>query len=125
MLKEAEIEEINHAQGRILFALWKRDEVPITELAKETLLHKSTLTKMLDRLERSGHIVRAPSAGDRRITVIKLTDKNRRLQEKYDKVSDDMGSIYYRGFSQSEIQQLDLLLSRVLDNLVTYAGQNQ
>ena len=36
LLKEAEIDDINPAQGRILFALWKQDSVPITELAKET-----------------------------------------------------------------------------------------
>lgn len=125
LLKEAEIEDINPAQGRILFALWKKDEVPITEIARETLLHKSTLTKMLDRLEKSGHILREPSIEDRRITVIKLTEKNRRLQEKYDKVSEDMRRIYYKGFSQSEIQQLDHLLSRVLDNLVEHTGQER
>ena len=123
LLKEAEIEDINPAQGRILFALWKKDKVPITELAKETLLHKSTLTKMLDRLEQSGHILRESSSEDRRIIVIKLTEKNRRLRKKYDKVSEEMRRIYYKGFSQPEIQKLDSLLNRVLDNLVEHTGQ--
>lgn len=118
LLKDAEIDDINPAQGRILFALWKQDNIPITELSKETQLHKSTLTKMLDRLEGSGHLTREQMPGDRRTTLIQLTDKNRRLKEKYEKISDEMRQIYYKGFSTEEITQLNQLLTKVLDNLI-------
>jgi len=122
LLKEAGIGEINPAQGRILFALWKRDDVPITELARETLLHKSTLTKMLDHLEASGHIQRVQPPEDRRATNIRLTEKNRRLKAKYDAVSNEMRAIYYRGFSEEEVAWLGDLLGRVLENLTAEAG---
>jgi DNA-binding MarR family transcriptional regulator len=122
LLKEAEIGEINPAQGRILFALWKKDDIPITELANETLLHKSTLTKMLDTLEESGHIHRIYSPENRRTIHIQLTEKNRRLKAKYDAVSEQMRTIYYRGFTEDEVDQLGVLLGRVLDNLVEEAG---
>ena len=49
-LKKHHIHDINPAQGRILFALWKNDGLSIIDLAKETGLSKSTLTSMLDRL---------------------------------------------------------------------------
>lgn len=123
LLRDAGIEEINPAQGRILFALWKRDDVPITELARETLLHKSTLTKMLDHLETSGHISRVQPPGDRRATHIRLTEKNRRLKAKYDAVSNEMRVIYYQGFTDEEIALLGTLLERVLDNLMEQAGE--
>jgi DNA-binding MarR family transcriptional regulator len=64
--------EFNSAQGRILFVLWKGDGIPITELAEETMLGKSTLTSMLDRLEEAGHIRRERSPEDRRVTLIRL-----------------------------------------------------
>jgi len=121
LLKDAGISDIDPAQGRILFALWKKDNVPITELARETLLHKSTLTKMLDRLEESEHLKRKQMPGDRRTILVELTEKNRRLKEKYDEVSDEMGRIYYRGCSAEEVTRLNQLLTRVLDNLVEYA----
>ena len=54
-LKEYNI-EINPAQGRMMFVLWREGEIPINELAKKTSLGKSTLTSMLDRLEASGFI---------------------------------------------------------------------
>jgi len=125
LLKEAGVDEINPAQGRILFALWKKDDVPITELAKETMLHKSTLTKMLDTLEEAGHIAREASPTDRRTIHIKLTDMNRQLRRRYDEVSEEMRRIYYRGFTQPEIEQLGDLLTRVLGNLVEYTGEEE
>ena len=51
-LKSSEI-EINPAQGRIMFALWKQDGISIQELAKKTQLGNSTLTSMLDLMRRS------------------------------------------------------------------------
>lgn len=120
LLKEAEIQDINPAQGRILFTLWEKDMIPISELAEKTQLHKATLTKMLDRLEEQEHIKREPSTEDRRITLIKVTEKNRSLQSQYDGVSEEMRSIYYRGFTGSEIKKLDGLLTRILGNLIAY-----
>ena len=122
LLKEEGIGEINPAQGRILFALWKRDDVPIKDLAKETLLHKSTLTKMLDTLEESGHIQRVYPQDNRRTVHIRLTEKNKRLRGKYEDVSEQMRTVYYRGFTGEEIDQLSALLERVLENLVEEAG---
>ena len=57
LLKKHQI-EINPAQGRIMFVLWRNDNIPIQELAKKTSLSKTTLTSMLDRLEIMGYIVR-------------------------------------------------------------------
>ena len=54
MLKDHGVNEINPAQGRILFVLWCHDGISINELAKETSLGKSTMTSMLDRLEQMG-----------------------------------------------------------------------
>lgn len=123
LLRDAEIEDINPAQGRILFALWKQDNVPITELAKETQLHKSTLTKMLDRLEDSGHLTRKQMPGDRRTTLVRLTEKDKRLKEKYEKTSEEMRQIYYRGFAEDEVTLLNELLVKVLDNLIGYTEE--
>ena len=74
-LKKHKIDEINPAQGRILFALWKGDGVPIRDLAERTQLKKSTLTSMLDRLEDDGYIIRSSSSDDRRQILIFLTAK--------------------------------------------------
>jgi DNA-binding MarR family transcriptional regulator len=118
-LKEYNI-EINPAQGRIMFVLWREDEIPINELAQKTSLGKSTLTSMLDRLEESGFIVRVPSKNDRRKILIKRTEKDKSFQNLYVKVSKDMTKLYYKGFSREEIDKFEQYLMRIFDNLITY-----
>jgi DNA-binding MarR family transcriptional regulator len=117
ILKKAGISEINPAQGRILFALWKKDEIPITKLARKTLLSKSTLTSMLDRLEEAGFIIRIPSKKDRRTILIKRTEKDKRFESKYVQVSDEMTNLFYKGFASEEIDTFEEYLKRVLANL--------
>jgi len=123
ILKENGIDQINPAQGRILFVLWKKDEIPISELAKETQLSKSTLTSMLDRLEKAGHITRIRSEKDRRTILLKLTEKDKSLQKVYNKVSDEMTKIFYREFSQEEIDEFEGYLKRILTNLIQNQAQ--
>lgn len=117
ILKEWGIDQINPAQGRILFALWKKDEIPIRELAKQTQLSKSTLTSMLDRLEKTGHITRVRPREDRRTILIELTEKDKSLQRVYGNVSDEMTKIFYAEFSKEEIDEFERYLERILANL--------
>ena len=115
-LKDSQI-DINHAQGRIIFALWKNDQIPINDLAKETSLSKSTLTTMLERLEKSGHIIRKQSEVDKRIMIVCLTQKSSSLRNDYQKISTDMTDLFYKGFTDDEISQFELSLKKILKNL--------
>jgi DNA-binding MarR family transcriptional regulator len=116
-LKEHGIEEINPAQGRILFVLWREDGIPINELARRTALEKSTLTTMLDRLEASGYLERVRSAEDRRAIFVRRTEKDRAGQRAYTAVSEQMNRLFYAGFSEEEIDRFEATLRRVLENL--------
>jgi DNA-binding MarR family transcriptional regulator len=117
LLKEG-IGEINSAQGRILFALWEEDGIPITTLSKRTMLERSTLTGMLDRLERDGFIVREASPEDRRVLLIRRTEKDRGFQQKYLEVSDRMCTVFYRGMTEEAIGRFEADLARILDNCI-------
>ncbi len=119
-LKEHNISEINPAQGRILFVLWENDGIPIRSLAEKTMLEKSTMTSMLDRLEAMGYIKRVPSGEDRREILIWRTEKDKAFQKLYSEVSDDMTKLFYRGLSEQEIDRLEAGLRKVLDNIVSY-----
>lgn len=116
-LKDYELNHFNPAQGRILFVLWQNDGIPIRELAKQTALEKSTLTSMLDRLEQAGYLKRTPSKEDRRQILIELTGKSRELKLKYEAVSEEMISLFYRGFSEAEIMVFENCLVRIFENL--------
>jgi MarR family transcriptional regulator, organic hydroperoxide resistance regulator len=116
LLRDADI-EINPAQGRILFVLWRNDGIMIQELAKQTSLGKSTLTSMLDRLEEAGFIQRVRSTEDRRQILIQRTEKDKTFQKAYETVSNQMKELFYRGFSEKEIARFEDYLNRILTNL--------
>jgi len=119
ILKQHNI-EINSAQGRIMFVLWQNDGISINELAEKTHLKKSTLTSMLDRLEKMGYIKRQRSKKDRRKILIKRTKKDRTMEKKYVEVSQQMTKLYYKGFSKSQIVSFENDLERILNNLTEF-----
>lgn len=117
LLAAHNISEFNGAQGRILFVLWEKDGIPISELARKTGLAKTTLTSMLDRMENRKLIERIHSSADRRSVKIRLTETAMGLQEHYRQVSEEMNQIFYKGFSNDEICALEAGLRKVLTNL--------
>lgn len=126
LLKEHGVDQINPAQGRIMFVLWREDGIPIHELARRTRLGKSTLTSMLDRLERAGMLERTADPDDRRRILIRRTMKDKALEKLYVQVSEEMTGIWYRGFTDQQILVLERDLQRILDNLTDYeAGKRQ
>lgn len=118
ILKEEGIDEFNGAQGRILFILWKEDGLSITELSRRTGLAKPTLTAMLDRMEQQHTVLRVPSPSDRRQIRIYLTETSKQSKEHYAQASEKMNRIFYRGFTEAEINQLEIQLKRILNNLM-------
>lgn len=119
-LKEHGIDEINPAQGRIMFVLRREDGISINELAKRTSLKKSTLTSMLDRLEATGHLERVPSRRDRRQILIKRTEKDRSLEGVYVAASREMTKLFYHGFTAAEVRRFEKDLQRILENLTAF-----
>ena len=117
MLSEADVDAFNGAQGRILYILWQKDGLTISQISAQTSLANTTLTSMLDRMEQSGLINRSPSPTDRRALLIHLTDKAKSLQQDYDRISQQMNELYYLGFTDAEILQFEGYLTRILNNL--------
>ncbi len=123
-LKKNKLNELNPAQGRIMFVLWNKNSLPIHELSKETQLSKSTLTSMLDRLEEAGYIRRSPSKKDRRKIIINLIKVDKEFEQNYINVSNEMLNLFYNGFSEKEIDRFESFLKRVLNNLVEFEEKN-
>ena len=116
------IDAFNGAQGRILYALWQEDGVPIKTVSEKCGLAITSLTTMLERMEKSGLIRREQDQQDKRKTLLRktllyLTEKAHKLKVDYDDVSAGMGRIYYKGFSENEIVQFESYLERIQKNL--------
>lgn len=124
-LKDAGINDLNNAQGRIIFSLWQEDNITVTELARRVALGKTTLTSMLDRLEQSGHIIRNADKADRRTVHVALTSKSKALENLYSAASAEMTALFYRGFSEEQVDEFEDSLKRILTNLVEYEQKHK
>lgn len=117
LLKEKNIDEFNGSQGVILYSLWNNKELTIKEIGKITGLAKTSLTSMLDRMEEKGLIRRKDNSKDKRSIKIMLTDKAKELEKDYNDISNKMSNIFYKNFSDKEIDEIEKYLERIISNL--------
>lgn len=110
------LEDLAGARGRVIFALWNEDNIPIKNLVEKTSFDKATLTGIIDRLERDGYVKRIPSPGDKRSTLISRTGKDEIFKSKIPEVSDQQNKLFYKGFSVKEIKDFENYLKRILQN---------
>ena len=73
---------------------------------------------MLDRLEKAKLVCRNYDTKDRRKIKITLTEKAKMLNDEYNRVSMQMNKIFYKNFTDDEIIQFEILLNKVLKNLI-------
>lgn len=125
LLQNCGVEDFNGPQGNILYVLWQKDSIPIVEIAEKTGLAKNTLTVMLDRMEESGLVFRKQSEDDRRKALICLTEKARGLEKDYNLVSQQMNDLFFRNFSEKEIEELEKYLDRIMENLLLAEKENR
>lgn len=73
---------INLAQSFIIFSLLERDGSTLTEIGVKAHIENSSLTTMVDKLEKAGLVERRLDSTDRRVIRVFLTDKGRELGTK-------------------------------------------
>ena len=106
-------------QGKILTILWKQELgcATATDIALATGLANNTLTSMVKKLEEQGLITIQPCTQDKRKKYISLTDLGWAQKEIGDRVSKELGEIFYQGFSDQEIREFEAYQERIISNL--------
>jgi len=70
-----------HAQGMILFCLWREDGLTQQLLAERLHIATSTVSNTLKRMERDGWVKRHRDEQDQRIVRVCLTERSRQLKK--------------------------------------------
>lgn len=106
-------------QGKILSVLWSRadGQATATDIALATGLANNTLTSMVKKLVQQGLVTIQPRQDDKRKKFIVLTELGWSQKEIGDKVSAELGEIFYQGFSDEEIQAFEAFQERIVANL--------
>lgn len=117
ILQKKNIETFNGAQGKILYVLWQYGKMTATEISEKSGLAKTTLTAMLARMRGQGLISTEENPADGRSAIVSLTSKADLLKEEYDAVTREIEAIYYKGFTDEEVELFESCLKRILKNL--------
>ena len=70
---------VTTAQYGVLLHLMQGESLSLTDLSGLIFRSNSTLTSLIDRMERDGLVARAAHARDRRVTTVELTPKGKGL----------------------------------------------
>lgn len=73
---------VTMTQSFILFSLLENDGSTLSEIGLRAQIDNSSLTTMVDKLEKEGLVERRLSTQDRRVVTLYLTDKGRKLAQK-------------------------------------------
>jgi DNA-binding MarR family transcriptional regulator len=88
-------------------------DLSLSELSDRIRAQNSTVTGIIDRMEREELVVRARSTEDRRVVHIKLTDKGRRIAKEIDIEPMEIFRAALEGLSASETRELMKILTKV------------
>ena len=106
-------------QGKILTVLWQKEDgrATATDIALASGLANNTLTSMIKKLVDQGLVTIEQSDQDKRKKFVVLTELGWEQKEIGDRVSKELGEIFYQGFSDHEIQEFEEYQERIISNL--------
>ncbi|SNT02394.1 DNA-binding transcriptional regulator, MarR family [Streptosporangium subroseum] len=104
-------------QERVMAALWDNGPQSQNALAKIVGIDVSTMTKSLQRLERSGFVSRSPCPTNRRISVVDTTPAGDALRPELRRVLAEANRRMTQGLTPEQAGVLSSLLALVRDNL--------
>ena len=79
--KRLEYYDVTPVQYGVLYCLWKGDTTTPKEIASELKLENSTISGILDRMEKKDLLKRQVSTEDRRYIEVVLTEKGASLEK--------------------------------------------
>ena len=111
------IYNVSAAQINCLLALHENGPLPPSQIAKHVMVNSSTVTGVIDRLEKKDLVKRLRISKDRRVITVELTKNGKILAENapppiQQKIIDGLNQL-----SPSEIEQISLTLKRLTDML--------
>ncbi len=100
-------------QGKVLSVLKMKPEISQKELTNLLDMSKQSLAELLAKLEKSGYIVREPSASDKRSIIVKLLPAGKVAAEEMDEDSMEVVRIF-DCLEEKELEQFSNYLDRII-----------
>ena len=110
------VEQVKPAYLCVLMSLWQEDGLKVIELSKKAGLEPSSMTGLLDRMQRDELVERITDLADRRVLRIHLTKSGRQVRDPVLKAVERVISEIFAGIPQKDISKTKNLLRHVLAN---------
>lgn len=110
------ITNVKPAYLGVLFTLWRKDGLKVVSLGRQAGLEPSTMTGLIDRMEKSGLVYRGADPNDRRVQRVYLTKEGRSLEKQTMEGVDHVLSKTFREISRQELSRTMDILKKVLEN---------
>lgn len=120
ILKNKGIDSYNGEQGRILYELYKTDNLSSKEISYKTGLALNSLTSMLERMEKQDLITKTHDKTNKRKSIISLTENGKSLKQGLYDIIEEMVKHTFVDFSEEEIIIFEKFLEKVMLNAERY-----
>lgn len=111
-LKKAGLRGLAPSHGDVLACLLACEACHMSELARQVRRSKSTLTALVEKLEKYSYVRRSVDPEDSRGVLVALTAKGRALRPFFEAVSQRLEHMIAQKLSPEEINALDRLLAK-------------
>ncbi|MBR2818974.1 MAG: MarR family transcriptional regulator [Reyranella sp.] len=102
---------------RVLAALREQDGQRMGDLSSTTSIDVSTLTRLVDNMEKKGLVARQRDPEDARAVVLNVTPAGRRLTARILPIAERYEKVALQGFDPAEAEQLKAALRRLYANM--------
>lgn len=115
-------EHLRPGMGHILVTLFDEDDLTIKQIAERSELANSTLTGMLNRMEKGRLLSRRRDLTDGRLIRVRLTELGRSLEPQCRKAMARFDELFRNGLGDDEILRVKRSLRKVIDVLRNAGG---
>lgn len=102
---------------RVLAGLREQDGLRMGSLSRTTSIEVSTLTRLVDNMEKGGLVERRRDASDARAVALHVTAAGRRLTRRILPIAERYEAVALKGFSADEAAVLRKALKRLYANM--------
>lgn len=112
-------DDVSFAQGGIVHYIYEHPDERVYQRDLEQFfrLRRSTVTGLLQGLEKNGYIERRPVEEDARLKQIVLREKGVKMEETMHGIMKETENIFAEGFTEEEKEQLFMFLERIRKNI--------
>jgi len=112
---------VTTTQLGVLFAIGRRDGVPLKDICQALALGAPAVTGLCHRMEKLGLVERRQDPDDRRAVRLALTDEGRKIREQSHPFLEQMNTALTSGLSEAQIAATLDTLRTMAENVGTEA----